>query len=119
MFDVDVTGLNTIRGSLIASDRLIAAQAGRLVRETAADVTATAKVLAPVRTGNLRRSITMQVENVKGGIEAVVGTDVEYGPFIERGTSKMAPRAFLGPALDRHGWQLAEGLARLGGSILE
>lgn len=118
MIGADVSGLNSIRGSLLAADRTAAAQAGRLVRETAADVTATAKQLAPVRTGNLRRSITHQVNNVPGGIEAVVGTSVEYAHFLERGTSRMAPRAFLGPALDRHGHQLADGLARLGGSIL-
>ncbi len=118
MLEADVTGLNTIRGSLIASDRIVAARAGRLVRETAADVTATAKVLAPVKTGNLRRSITHQVNDIPDGIEAVVGTNVEYAPYVEFGTSRMAPRAFLGPALDRHGYQLAEGLARLGGRIL-
>ena len=118
MLDADVTGLNSVRASLTAADRTVAAQAGRLVRETAADVTATAKQLAPVRTWNLRRSITMQVNNVKGGIEAEVGTNVEYAPYVEQGTYKMAPRAFLGPAIDRHAWQLTEGLARLGGDIL-
>lgn len=119
MLDADVTGLNSITGSLLAADATISAQAGRLVRETSADVTATAKQFAPVHTGNLRRSITMQVTNVPGGIEAEVGTNVEYAPHVEQGTYKMAPRAFLGPAIDRHAWQLTEGLAKLGSGILQ
>lgn len=118
MLAADVTGLNSITGSLLAADATVSAQAGRLVRETAADVTATAKQFAPVRTGNLRRSITMQVDNIPGGIEAAVGTNVDYGPHVENGTSRMAPQSFLGPALDRHAHQLSDGLARLGGSIL-
>lgn len=118
MIGADVTGLNRVAASLAASDAAVAAQAGRVVRETAADVTATAKAFAPVRTGNLRRSITHQVNNVPGGVEATVGTNVAYGPFVENGTYKMAPRAFLGPALDRHAHQLVDGLAALGPSLL-
>lgn len=31
-----------------------------------------------------------------------VGTNVEYAPYIEMGTSKMAPRPFLKPAVESH-----------------
>ena len=42
----------------------------------------TAKALVPVDTGNLRNSITHEVY----GNEGVVGTNVEYAPYVEFGT---------------------------------
>lgn len=41
-----------------------------------------AKSKVPVDTGNLRSSITHEVE----GNEGVVGTNVEYAPYVEFGT---------------------------------
>jgi HK97 gp10 family phage protein len=46
--------------------------------------------------GNLRNSITHEVE----GKEAKVGTNVEYAPYVELGTSKMAAQPYLNPALE-------------------
>ncbi len=57
-----------------------------------------AKNLAPVDTGNLRNSITHEVEKK----EARVGTNVEYAPFIELGTVKMAAQPYLNPALEQN-----------------
>ncbi len=47
------------------------------------------------RTGALRASIDRKVTND----EAVVGTSIEYGPYVERGTRKTKSRPFLKPAL--------------------
>ena len=55
-----------------------------------------AKALTPVDTGNLRNSITHEVEKN----EARVGTNVEYAPFVELGTVKMAAQPYLNPALE-------------------
>lgn len=113
MFSIDTSELNRVHASLEGASRSAARDAGRLLRETAVDVEATAKGFAPVRTGNLRRSITHEVRNVPSGAEAVVGTDVEYAPYVEFGTSKMAPHAYLGPALDRHEPDFAARLSRI------
>lgn len=58
-----------------------------------------AKKLCPVDTGRLRNSITHQQmdENTE-----VIGTNVEYAPFVELGTHKMNPRPFLRPAAENH-----------------
>ena len=61
-------------------------------------VEGSAKNLAPVDTGNLRNSITHEVE----GKEARVGTVTEYAVFQELGTSKMAAQPFLNPALEQN-----------------
>jgi len=47
-----------------------------------------AKDLTPVDTGNLRNSITHQVD--EGESAVYIGTDVEYAPYVELGTGKYA-----------------------------
>lgn len=54
----------------------------------------------PVRTGALRASIRKEVRRGRFSAIGRVTTDKEYAKFIEYGTSKMAPRAFMRPALD-------------------
>ena len=58
-----------------------------------------AKDLCPKRTGNLQNSITHQQEDEK---TEVIGTNVEYAPYVELGTRKMAARPYLRPALENH-----------------
>ena len=43
-----------------------------------------AKPLCPVDTGNLKNSITHQVD--EGETAVYIGTNVEYGPYVELGT---------------------------------
>jgi HK97 gp10 family phage protein len=43
-----------------------------------------AKSNAPVRTGNLRSSITHKVST--GSLEGVIGTAIDYAPYVEIGT---------------------------------
>lgn len=58
-----------------------------------------AKMLCPVDTGNLRNSITHEQENET---TEVIGTSVEYAPYVELGTVKMAARPYLRPAAEGH-----------------
>lgn len=50
-----------------------------------------------IDTGNLVNSIRSEMLNDQTGI---VFTNVEYAPYLEFGTSDMAPRPFLQPAVD-------------------
>ena len=59
-----------------------------------------AKKLAPVDTGNLRNSITHDVDEVEPA--AYIGTNVEYAPYQELGTIHMAAQPFLKPAVANH-----------------
>jgi len=59
-------------------------------------VEGSAKNLSPVDTGNLKGSITHEVTKEM----AKIGTNVEYSPYLEYGTVKMAAQPYLRPALD-------------------
>ena len=54
-----------------------------------------AKRLCPVDTGNLRNSISHATEeNVE-----YIGTNVEYAPYVEMGTTRTRAQPYLKPAL--------------------
>ena len=57
-----------------------------------------AKRLCPVDTGNLRNSISHATD----AEDAYIGTNVEYAPYVEMGTSKTRAQSFLKPAVVSH-----------------
>lgn len=59
-----------------------------------------AKRACPVDTGRLRNSITHIVD--EGGKCAVIGTNVEYAPYVELGTRNQKPQPYLKPAAEDH-----------------
>lgn len=58
-----------------------------------------AKAACPVDTGRLRNSIT---HAMLGGSAVAIGTNVEYAPHVELGTSKQRKQPFLAPAASEH-----------------
>lgn len=63
-----------------------------------------------VQTGRLRAS--MNYKQVKEG-EYLIGTNVEYAPNLEFGTTQTKVHPFLGPAVERHRPDFARALADL------
>lgn len=62
-----------------------------------------AKKGAPVDTGNLRASIESEVHLEDADtVAGFVGTNVEYAPFVELGTSRMGAQPFLRPAVEEN-----------------
>lgn len=57
-----------------------------------------AKALCPVDTGRLRNSITHQTDETS----TMVGTNVEYAPYVELGTSKKGARPYIAPSIQNH-----------------
>lgn len=69
---------------------------------TGVQYTASAPGEAPaVRLGDLRRSIDTKVERGDTKIEGYVGTDLDYGLYLERGTLHILPRPWLAPTFER------------------
>lgn len=60
-----------------------------------------AKLVCPVDTGRLRNSITNQIDLQENAV--YIGTNVEYAPYVELGTSRMSPHPYLKPAASDHG----------------
>lgn len=71
----------------------------KALTRTTVRVEATAKRLCPVDTGRLRASVTHALSRDAQGLLGVVGTDVEYAPYVELGTTRMGAQPFLRPAL--------------------
>lgn len=59
-----------------------------------------AKRDCPVDTGRLRNSVTHAVDGEERTV--YIGTNVEYGVYIEMGTSRMRARPYLAPAATHH-----------------
>ena len=51
-----------------------------------------------VRTGNLRQSISHAVQ----GEDAIIGTNIEYAPYVHFGAHGVPPKPFLKNAVERH-----------------
>lgn len=68
----------------------------RELTDSANNIEKQAKNITPVDTGRLRASIKADVK----GLEANIGTDVEYARFVHDGTYKMEARPFLYEAAD-------------------
>lgn len=69
-----------------------------------------AKRLCPVDTGRLRNSISHTYDLASH--KAYIGTNVEYGPYVELGTRRMKARPYLKPAATEHGDEYREIMKR-------
>lgn len=69
--------------------------AQKALLQTAADIVDVAKQLCPVDTGNLQQSLgAVPVSSTR----VQVGTAVDYGKYVEYGTSRSPAQPFLTPA---------------------
>jgi len=102
-----------------ASQRTVE-RAKLVIKKTAADIEANAKAIAPVDTGNLKNSIGHSDLRMlsAASLQVEIGPTAEYGLFVEVGTSRMAPRAYMGPSLDRYSGPFEDAVAQLGEETL-
>ena len=68
----------------------------------------------PVDTGHLRGSITHEVDFDDDAV--YIGTNVDYAPHVELGTSRQKAQPFLRPAASEHGAQYRQVLKKALGS---
>lgn len=94
----DYSGLREMQADLGRLSARAIPVASAAVAKTALDIEATAKMYAPVDTGALMGSISSDVN----ALSAEIGPTVEYGAYVEEGTSRMAPQPYMGPAADQH-----------------
>lgn len=87
---------------------------GKVINEggsAAADVVVShaKKDYVPVDTGNLKKSITKQ--KTSEGWE--IGPTMDYGLYVEIGTSRMAAQPYMAPASDNHQDEIREAFAKI------
>lgn len=85
-------------------NRLLGRPLKRFFTASAIDVQRNAKKRAPVDTGRLRDSIVYEVQGGAVPMQATIGTNVKYAPFVEFGTRPhFPPPSALETWARRHG----------------
>jgi HK97 gp10 family phage protein len=85
-----------------------------LLQRIALKVEGTAKSNAPVKTGNLRRTVNSRTT----AHEAIVGASANYAIFIHEGTKFMAARPFIKTAIEQERAWIEDEAARFGQKLL-
>lgn len=91
-------------------------KAKTVVSKSRHDVVAGAQAICPVDTGNLKNSIGVDFDEDGLGWEA--GPTANYGAYVEYGTRRMAPQAYMGPSFDRVAAEVQPLLEQIAGGIL-
>ena len=95
---MSIEGLKKVDSALWRLSRAILIISGEALKLASEVCVSEAQRLAPVKTGRLRDSIRILED---GGGYTVVGSDLHYAPYVEYGTSRMAPKPYLRPAAER------------------
>lgn len=91
-------------------------KAQMIVAKTGHDLVAVAQSVAPVETGALKNSISVDIAD--GGLGFEAGPTVDYGLYVEQGTSRMAPEPYMTPSADAVLPRGEAALAQLGIQII-
>lgn len=91
-------GLPELRATLANVAAAEISKAKREIKRSALNVVNGAKRRAPVDTGRLRNSLTHEID--ADGLDARIGTNVEYAPHVEFGTFAQRAQPYLFPALE-------------------
>ena len=96
--DVKIIGAQALMKLMKKKGKIIDKNLGKDLLKCVIKVEGDAKRNAPVLTGRLRSSLTHEVKKMVGK----VGTNVDYAPPVEFGTSKMSAQPYLFPALRKN-----------------
>lgn len=103
------TGINELTSALKKKTSLEAAR--RVVMQNGAELQARAQRNSPVDTGNLKRSIGLEIKD--GGLTARSEATAEYAPYVEWGTRYMDAQPFMKPAFNEQKEQFKRDMDRL------
>lgn len=117
MINWDVHELGALAVDLGDAGPRVLRQARLVVAKSAVDVQRVSQQTAPVKTGLLKSSIGFDLLDT--GLRAEIGPTVEYGHYVEFGTSRMAPRGYMLAGLTAATPGFLAAMADIGGSVLD
>lgn len=112
----DFSELTKLAADLRKASAEVTVKASRAVRKAAFDIESGAKARVPVDTGNLKNSIGVSLSAT--GLSAEIGPTAHYGIYVELGTRRMAPKPYLGPAVEAVEPAFIDAIEQLGGNFL-
>lgn len=95
-FSVKFEGLDKLSLELLKRENLGAVKS--VIKQNGAELQAAAQDNAPVDTGDLKRSIELDIKD--GGLSAMVAPAMHYAMYQELGTRFMTAQPFLGSAFN-------------------
>ncbi|UVY83796.1 HK97 gp10 family phage protein [Brachybacterium sp. NBEC-018] len=110
--------MGRLAADLQAASREVMPRARLALRKALTDIQAGAQNRAPVDTGALKGSITVEVQGNRDFARGEVGPTVHYGGFVETGTSRQRAQPYLRPATDAVIPGYHEALGQVGADIL-
>lgn len=116
---LDTSQWRLVAGQVSAASGRVGAASAADVRAAAAEIEAGASAGAPRLTGALAASYSTEITG-SGSYRTMVariGSDLDYAPFVEEGTSDTSPQPHLGPAFDRVLPSFEAAIGDSGGSV--
>lgn len=113
---VDTSEVNHLAFDLADAPARVALKASRAIAKTAHEIEADAKAIVPVDTGNLKNSISTDLDRAE--LSAEIGPTANYGGYVEEGTSRMGPQPYMRPAFDRRKEGLVQAMEQIVGDFL-
>lgn len=83
----------------------------QIVKQNTSELAQGAQRKAPVDTGNLRRSITMDLSD--GGLTGNVKPTADYAPYLEHGTRFQSAQPFMRPSFNKQKVQFKSDMDKL------
>lgn len=110
--------LKKLGADLIKAAGKVPEKARLAIRKAGTDIKRDAQAIAPVDTGFLKSSISMQAQGNKTLARVEVGPTANYAAFVELGTHKMAAQPYLRPATDKNIPKLDKAIAQIASEVL-
>lgn len=113
--EFDVSQVDQLIDDLDDAGPRVEERAKTVVSKTGHDSVASMQQLAAVDTGAMKNSTGVDIDSDGLGFEA--GPTVEYAPFVEWGTTKMAPQPFVVPGFEQNLPAAYEAFEQVAGGI--
>lgn len=117
---IQISSLELLHKDLGKAGKRTVERSKIVIKKVAADIESNAKQIVPVDFGNLRNSIGHSDMRLLSADHMVVdiGPTADYGLYVELGTSRQAPQAYMGPSADRFTPQFEQAMEQLGSEAL-